>query len=322
MHESKYSKAGFHAWLNLSQRANAIDPRLRPVMRAFAANVGRIESMWMLLPYLVDTATNSTAMTVRAVHNLFGTTDLLDPAIDWEQSEEKFHAEFQRLCIENELRIGDENTLQRALQRLDQVLDNSPQPFIKNGVETVLIGQITNTWTAVEILMKDLWETALNHGDARWVSKLMKSKGLQETKEQEKSIPVTTLHKFSFDLSKKMGTVMKDKIRFETVAEVLAAYSSVFGDEFLKIFPEKSIPLLETLEATRNVFAHRGGLVDAKFIKTMKRLAPGDVFTEKVKLKVDGVLAGNLAINGISFCLATINYVAKQFEEKEPDYQI
>ncbi len=319
MHPLKYENAGWVQHTPIAIHADECTPWLRPVIRAFAANIARIESAWLLLPYLVDTTMTSTALTVETLHTVLGTFDLDDHRQLDAEIKPKLETEFMRLSMKQAVEHFEEDDMKRALTRLDGILSNSISPFVRAGIETVLSSQILNAWTAVESLMKDLWETALNHGPEEWATKVMKSGSLKRLKEQEKAVSYSYLQEHRFDLRRKMGTILKTKLKFETVQEVVDAYGLVFGADVDISYTRDAILHVQTLEATRHLLAHRGGIVDVKFKGRMKTLLDRDLVIGK-PLTINGDLAGMLTSAGVTFSMALVDLVDRKFKEYENGY--
>jgi hypothetical protein len=79
-------------------------------------------------------------------------------------------------------------------------------------------------------------------------------------------VPVSLLAKYGFNLRKKLGTVLRTKFDFTSVAGIRQAYKAAFADHetLARILVD---PKLMHLEATRHLIVHRGGLVDEEFIR-------------------------------------------------------
>lgn len=144
------------------------------------------------------------------------------------------------------------------------------------GVESLLISMLLQGWTAFESFITDVWVTALNNHPERFAKKVAGSKapdGPHKEKFQEKSVPLTSLERFGFDLTKSMGFLLKDKFDFDRLKNVEVAYASAFGDDAKELFDTDVTDCanVAALEMIRNLFAHRGGKLDQQFRIGMKR---------------------------------------------------
>ena len=160
------------------------------------------------------------------------------------------------------------------------------------GVEAWLSAQIVNSWTAFETLAGDLWEAALNshpHGLSD-----LKGKNVQG----EKTVQIGLLQKYSFDVSKAMGALLKEKRPFDRLEDIRENYELAFYTDVAKISEALSNDLLDTLSSVRNLLVHRGGVVDERYLRRTKnlQLAPQAVIGERIKLDGDIVERLSLAM--------------------------
>src|ERR1022692_3190126 len=95
------------------------------------------------------------------------------------------------------------------------------------------------------------------------------------TKEQEKNVPFSCLKEHDYNLTDRMGTLLasEKKVNFESFENTIAAYRVAFGDEIKIILDQKhnACANVSVLEAIRNIFAHRGGKIDSRFTRRIKR---------------------------------------------------
>src|SRR5664279_205193 len=75
-----------------------------------------------------------------------------------------------------------------------------------DGADAWLSAQITGIWTSCEAMAEDLWETALNIHPSGLAELSGANKG-----QQEKSIELNKLSRWKYDVSKCMGTILKEK---------------------------------------------------------------------------------------------------------------
>jgi hypothetical protein len=169
------------------------------------------------------------------------------------------------------------------------------------GVEAWLSAQIVNSWTAFETLAGDLWEAALNshpHGLSD-----LKGKNVQG----EKTVQIGLLQKYSFDVSKQMGTLLKEneKRTFDSLEDIRENYKLAFYTDDAKITETLSDDLLDTLSTVRNLLVHRGGAVDERYLRRTKSLliAPKADIGERIKLNGDIVERLSLAMQHLGASL-------------------
>jgi len=126
-------------------------------------------------------------------------------------------------------------------------------------------------WMCFEVLAVDLWKTLVNEFPIPLARKVLSGQPAPDTdglQRDQKSLSLSVLDRFGFDLSKKMGDVLANqrKVNLDSFVGILSAYKTSFGPDFSEDFPNE----LRWLEAYRNLYAHRGGIVDSTFIRRVK----------------------------------------------------
>ena len=64
-----------------------------------------------------------------------------------------------------------------------------------------------------------------------------------------------------------MGTVLRERFNFQALAGIQEAYLAAFAQPEPRVRTIVMEPALEALASTRNVLAHRSGVVDEHFIR-------------------------------------------------------
>lgn len=140
------------------------------------------------------------------------------------------------------------------------------------AVRALLSSLVIGCWTAFESLAVDLWTAALNEGpktlSANVISRPVSSTradGLAPPGGQEKTISLSDLTQFGYDLNSVMGDILRKrkKVDFQSLENTKNAYRAAFGDSFE--FTTSSFRELKLIESLRNLYAHRGGVVDTAF---------------------------------------------------------
>jgi hypothetical protein len=137
-----------------------------------------------------------------------------------------------------------------------------------------------------ENLAIDLWTEAVNSRPRKLaVNALSPQKTKPKTEDaikgssaQEKMISFSDLVDHGFDISRKMGTVLRDRkvVNFERIEGIIHAYESVFLKDGEKCrCPELGLILdnhvFVVCQLIRNLFAHKSGIVDKKFQDRIKK---------------------------------------------------
>jgi len=158
-------------------------------------------------------------------------------------------------------------------------------PPAREGVEAVLAAMVMASYAAFETLAADLWVAALNRHTVladNWADK-----------KKDKQITMKDMSGYGWNLSKSAGTLLRQskRISFESLNDIRQAYSQAFKGEHDRVFEE--CPELIIAEKTRHLFAHRGGLMDQKFIEQMKGNPQYASAAAGERLRLTGPIAGS-----------------------------
>ena len=131
---------------------------------------------------------------------------------------------------------------------------------IHGAVEGLLKSTLVQTWTAVETLTQDLWESVLNE-QPKYLAPLS-GKG-----PSDKKVDLHLLARENFDTASKMGTILRTKFNFTVLDDIRKAYSLAFASDREQIDAALSSESLDMLALVRNLIVHKDGKVDEKFVK-------------------------------------------------------
>jgi hypothetical protein len=141
-------------------------------------------------------------------------------------------------------------------------------------MQVIYAAAISASWTALECLAADLWVAALNEHPQPLAQAALGSLDPTESGElTAKQISVGLAARHGFDLRHCLGTLLKQKFDFTSVAGIRKAYK-IFApfDEFAnKIFSDCQ---LSNLEATRHLIVHRAGKIDEEYTKRTSSSLP------------------------------------------------
>lgn len=145
---------------------------------------------------------------------------------------------------------------------------------LKSGVQSFLSFATVAIWTLLESLAKDAWVEIINAYPMPLAQKALNADGYEAKGNESKSINSRWLSKYGFDLRDSMGFLLVDdegKFKFDSPDQILQAYKSVFGksDEFNNLW-KSSKKVLNVIYLTRNLVAHKAGIVDEKFCRRTK----------------------------------------------------
>jgi hypothetical protein len=199
---------------------------------------------------------------------------------------EKFHELWQADIDREAPLVGTPEWNVRVLEALKQGLDpviilgNSGPPL---GFQTMFASYLTSTWTAIETMAGDLWETALNVHPAGLSSLGGKATRLRKTgrpsplgasggRDDSKLVPLNLIQMSQFDLRQKMGTILKERFGFSRLEGIREAYASAFHENSSDIDEALSDEALDALSAVRNVIVHKAAIADDEYFKKTKYL--------------------------------------------------
>jgi hypothetical protein len=241
---------------------------LQPIVRAFIRNMNRVKGLGLFPIIAVGTATISEAARVQALVN-FG-IEIHDPRIT--KGDPCFDldlycqidAERVRLCSE----WGYDNTrfLSIGAAGLNQIIDWNPEGF-SEAVQTAMAAMWIGLWTTFESLAQDTWLVAVNTHPRPLADRILKT---LDKEDQQKFVSGKMVSDAGYDLRNCMGDILlrKGAVDFQRLKGIRLAYKVAFDGELEPIF-EQYHPELFELEGVRNLFVHKGGLVDRKFAERM-----------------------------------------------------
>ena len=198
--------------------------------------------------------------------------------------------------------------------------------FFGVWLETVLANEAVGYWTAFEALATDLWVAAVDlRPKTLGVNAMLSCNGENASDDKLRRNPISldALVEHDFDLRSRLGTFLwrRRQFDFNALNGLRTAYSETFcsrdkngnkhrSEGTKDSFRGEHFKELQTLEAIRHVFVHRGGRADASFLERMQTLGSdlgklqlGDVVpldeqlvdnlsgatSERAKVLIDGV---------------------------------
>lgn len=205
---------------------------------------------------------------------------------------------------------------------------------IRLGVEAIFSLQIVSLWTAIETLLGDLWEEAINArpsglGDLKGkpgtrISRLAMSDsanpkvGKSTTDDEHsddnkgRSILLSELRRVSrgsYNVSNLVGTLLRAEFNFSRLSSIREAYSLAFFEHSNGVDKALSDKAFDALNVARNVLVHKAGRADQEYIgrtksiSTLPQLALGEQLvlngTTTTNLNVPAIEAANRLIRAV-----------------------
>jgi hypothetical protein len=224
----------------------------------------------------------------------------------------------RRLNEQPEEVVSTNEDVANAVHMLTQLCSvETGHEHTRKGVEALLVGLLLHTWTAYEAFVTDIWVAAINSNPRKFVNQIANAKSAENAEmQQEKSIPISYLSRFGFDLRNKMGAVLKRKFDFDRLRGIAHAYESTFGKDAKGLFDTSQLNSanMAALEAIRNLFAHRSGKSDLQFRDLIKKCHGSPYhhlqhLEDDKKVEVDGIMVREFFYSASIHALAMLRYV-------------
>lgn len=178
----------------------------------------------------------------------------------------------------------------------------------KEKLQALMAYLLTGAWTAFEAFAGDLWEVVLNihprglsdlNGEKNRFRKGAAKGVTSEDKinrTESQSVSLTLVQKYQYDLSAKMGSILKEdrRVNFVKLEGIREAYARAFFKDSDTIDRALNNPALDALSLVRNVLIHRAGVVDSEYVARSQKfvLAPNAKLGEILNL--DGIIVSDL----------------------------
>lgn len=228
----------------------------------------------------------------------------------------------KRRHIEDNVTIMGMTTDQRAIFYAESFFGSDES----SGDYQIYLGMIITTmWTVFEVLATDLWIAALNDhpktlsslsGQRLRIQTLAGYKDsdgddsrTQFNKNYDKSVDLSLIQKYSYDLSKSMGHLLKNKQRFSSLDGIREAYSLAFSKNSAKIDDVLSNHALDKIASLRNLLLHNGGICDKAYLSKCQRLGLTSKAEIGLKVQLDGELIVDIIKPVSELCLDLIEEV-------------
>jgi hypothetical protein len=283
--------------------------QLQPIARAFIRNMNRVRGIGGLPINLLSVGMINEAARVEALFNkginpgdpriTYGHSQF-DPNLFSEVDEER-----KRLIDKWEKAYPKREDFAAAVAKKAthgmNIIIAENKEEASEAVQATMAAMLTGLWTAFESLAQDTWITAVNLHPDPLAKRVLSPKTDLGTGTQLKSITTDQIVGHDFDLSGSMGIVLfrLRAVDFQQLKTIRLAYKVAFADELEPIFAEYNVELFR-LETVRNLFVHKGGLIDRKFVERMGNEVG---FKDKIgySLSVSGEYVADKA-NVVSVC--------------------
>lgn len=337
--------SGLAIWLGLRNMAAllpSIDSYKTKVAQiaasAFEKNLAVVTGIGEMLDRTWLTATLFNASQTAACMELFNT--IQRPAVDLDRGVTRDEASaFHKQCedvrqLQRDLLAGTKRSpyffVSRAREQdyVDFFDANDKAKFA-----SLMASQVILTWTAFETLAGDLWAAAINDcpyqlaklgGNRQRISDMVAAKSDAQRQRIKDEKPegdqgrqvdlnrIAALTQDRYDLSLKMGALLKERMKFTTLDGIREAYSEAFIKRHApteKIDSALSSTGLDVLGAVRNLLVHQGGVVDEEYLEASKAHADAPRAEFRKQLKLHGWTCSSLIRPVVSSALELLSGV-------------
>jgi hypothetical protein len=314
------------SFIKIETETTSVD--LKDIAVAFHANMFKVLGLAELMPISLALATRTQHMRDKACLHV-NKTSIEFPSDHNSETATKIVEEYQKLLPMTDddwphfVQVGDIQTNMWA----------SAMPQLSPAIEALLSAILMGAWTAFESSASDLWRRAVNLrpfslGEYCWQSRKSKAKDIEDTsaeREQRKSVPFALLKEHRYDISKVIGSILEERrvVNFDSLGGIRAAFEATFmldethpSTKLKDIFDHHNADMI-SLQAMRNLLAHRGGVVDQSFLdevsKSSKYLSELSLGSN---LPLDGEFIAKYVDVSSKMSVELIRYVDKWLQDK------
>lgn len=268
-------------------------PALAPIKEMYDSNLKRVYALTIFPPAIVNATRQMGDLAARVHFNY--KEQIVAGSIDEQTIRLKVFEAVEADADERDLILragGDKarNYLDGEIAFGFRALNEFLKGELRAGAHAWLSAQITGVWTAFESMAEELWATAVN-AHPRGLAEL---KGTRRGQGEDRKVDLKFLQIHDYDLSTKMGTVLKERYAFDKLEEVRRAYAEASFDDDADIKRVISDRALDALALTRHVIVHNSGIIDLDFLKRKADL-PAAIVDELGKpLPLDGEVTAAL----------------------------
>lgn len=179
--------------------------------------------------------------------------------------------------------VFESDVLPKMQTTIDEAVDGGEKAFsdllqdnllgLRSTYEALLFSGAVWIWCTFEILMKELWELALNIGGSYASKNVVRNLSNLEHRGsidllRGRYISLDYLARHGYNISNQLGAALSCKFDFTSVNGIKEAYLCAFPKS-INIRDSLDNKGIIGLEATRNVVVHNAGIVDEEFCKKM-----------------------------------------------------
>jgi hypothetical protein len=280
-------------WQDMRNNYQTQIPELSPVSSAYENNLRRVYLFTAFPAALVNATKTLTEVTaeIRFKHRQDLKSGIRKPI--------QLSAEIQAAIdkdagLRETILKGGGKSAQELLQREINIGFRAMNEFLSGDLYEAahawLSAQLTGTWTAFEAMTEELWVAALNVHP----SGLAELSAGKRAPSERRKVDFKYFNIYGYDLSSKMGLVLKEKYSFDRLEGIREAYTDAWFENDQAILEAINNRALDALAETRHVIIHNGGIVDQKYLDRQSCLPQALVVPVGAALPLDGAVTAQL----------------------------
>lgn len=194
------------------------------------------------------------------------------------------HSEAERASLDKlALKMAEEHWVDKGHQERKRKMVHSvlagiyQNPRGKSSTQVLLQSALVRAWSSLESLAEDLWEYSLNIGiDQLGIAAAERVLSDQESQKRNvegllaQSVQIHVLARYGWNISGKLGTLLKTRCDFTSVQGINRAFAVVFKDR-MPVPQLRKTQELRQIELLRHVIVHRAGIFDEEYRDTTKK---------------------------------------------------
>ncbi len=232
------------------------------------------------------------------------------------------------------LRADQQTVKKESLEAIRMV--ESMAVFGAGALQAWLGSVLVSVWTVFETLAGDLWIATVNanphllarlNGTAKRIHERAKAAFGEESSSASKqdndmSVPVKRIHDITngkYNISMKMGELLKSKVVFTRLWDIRRAYSLAFDEKKLDggvlaaVDAALADGALDAIAAVRNMIVHKASIADEEYVKRSKCVHKAGLSIPQLdigqRLRLDGEIVMLLTVPVMACCLNLITAI-------------
>jgi len=205
------------------------------------------------------------------------------------------------VTIEMKMRSGLQmwqRHVEHVTKVMPMVMPGRPLPWL--AIEGLLSTLLVQAWTTFEAFATDTWVTALNEHPAILAELRGKQRGndAEARSKDLKKIDLSWLQRHDYDVSRRMGNVLRNRFSFDSLRGIREAYRAAFAVDSEAILTPLENEALTAVSAVRNVLVHRAGKADDEYVKITKAIPLAPKASIGSKIPLDGANVAEMLLTG------------------------